>query len=76
GIDPARPLQTLVLTSLLPPAKTAQWDMTERNLLLHDGIATYMVTPGNEVAIEREVSMYRQNAYGDPDPSYLDITTP
>ena len=76
GIDPARPLQTLVLTSLLPPAKTAQWDMTERNLLLHDGIATYMVTPGNEIAIEREVSMYRQNSYGDPDPSYLDITTP
>lgn len=76
GIDPARPLQTLVLTSLLPPAKTAQWDMTERNLLLHDGIATYSVTPGNEIAIEREVSMYRENVYGDPDPSYLDITTP
>ncbi|KFA96251.1 phage tail sheath subtilisin-like domain-containing protein [Vibrio sp. ER1A] len=76
GIDPARPLQTLVLTSLLPPAKTTQWDMTERNLLLHDGIATYMVTAGNEVAIEREVSMYRENSFGDPDPSYLDITTP
>ncbi len=76
GIDPARPLQTLVLTSLLPPAKTTQWDMTERNLLLRDGIATYMVTAGNEVAIEREVSMYRENSFGDPDPSYLDITTP
>jgi phage tail sheath gpL-like len=76
GIDPARPLQTLVLTGLLPPAKGDQWDMTERNLLLGDGIATYMVTPGNEIAIEREVSMYRENAFGDPDPSYLDITTP
>lgn len=76
GIDPARPLQTLVMTSLLPPAKEIQWDPTERNLLLGDGIATYMVTPGGEVAIEREVSMYRENAYGDPDPSYLDITTP
>ncbi|HHE0554659.1 TPA: phage tail sheath subtilisin-like domain-containing protein [Vibrio parahaemolyticus] len=76
GIDPARPLQTLVMTSILPPAKTTQWDMTERNLLLHDGIATYMVTPGSEVAIEREVSMYRENSFGDPDPSYLDITTP
>lgn len=76
GIDPARPLQTLVMTGLLPPAKELQWDMTERNLLLGDGIATYMVTPGGEVAIEREVSMYRENAFGDPDPSYLDITTP
>ncbi|NMS58407.1 phage tail sheath subtilisin-like domain-containing protein, partial [Vibrio parahaemolyticus] len=53
GIDPARPLQTLVMKGILPPAKNTQWDMTERNLLLHDGIATYMVTPGNEVAIER-----------------------
>lgn len=76
GIDPARPLQTLVLRGLLPPAKNDQWDNTERNLLLRDGIATYMVTPGNEIAIEREVSMYRLNSYGDPDPSYLDITTP
>ncbi|WP_447077673.1 phage tail sheath subtilisin-like domain-containing protein [Shewanella algae] len=76
GIDPARPLQTLVMTGLLPPAKEIQWDSTERNLLLGDGIATYMVTPGGEVAIEREVSMYRENAFGDPDPSYLDITTP
>jgi len=76
GIDPARPLQTLVMTGILPPAKAVQWDMTERNLLLGDGIATYMVTPGGEVAIEREVSMYRVNAFGDPDPSYLDITTP
>lgn len=76
GIDPARPLQTLVMKGILPPAKNTQWDMTERNLLLHDGIATYMVTPGNEVAIEREVSMYRENSFGDPDPSYLDITTP
>ncbi|MEZ8102150.1 phage tail sheath subtilisin-like domain-containing protein [Vibrio bivalvicida] len=76
GIDPARPLQTLVMTGILPPAKTTQWDMIERNLLLHDGIATYMVTPGSEVAIEREISMYRENSFGDPDPSYLDITTP
>ena len=76
GIDPARPLQTLVLTGLLPPNKDARWDMTERNLLLHDGIATYTVTPGEQVAIEREVSMYKTNSYGDPDPSYLDITTP
>ncbi len=76
AIDPARPLQTLVIRGMLPPAKTDRWDMTERNLLLGDGIATYFVTPGEEVAIEREVSMYKTNSFGDPDPSYLDITTP
>lgn len=76
AVDPARPLQTLVMKGILPPAKEVAWDMTERNLLLHDGMATYTVTPGNIVAIEREVSMYKTNSYGDPDPSYLDITTP
>lgn len=76
GVDPARPLQTLVLPGILPPAKEDVWEQTERNLLLHDGIATYTRTPGGECAIEREVTMYKVNAYGDPDPSYLDITTP
>lgn len=75
GVDPARPLQTLVLKGILPPGKVDAWDMVERNLLLHDGIATYQVTPGGDVAIEREISMYRVNAFGDVDPSYLDITT-
>ncbi|MGL4830772.1 MAG: phage tail sheath subtilisin-like domain-containing protein [Vibrio sp.] len=77
AIDPARPLQTLVLKGILPPAKEDRWpQFPERNNLLGDGIATYTVTAGDEVAIEREVSMYRVNSYGDPDPSYMDITTP
>ena len=77
AIDPARPLQTLVLKGILPPAKEDRWaQFPERNNLLGDGIATYMVTAGDEVAIERELSMYRVNSFGDPDPSYLDITTP
>lgn len=77
AIDPARPLQTIVLRDILPPAKADRWpQFPERNLLLGDGIATFFVTPGEEVAIEREVSMYKVNSFGDPDPSYMDITTP
>ncbi|HAS3653701.1 TPA: phage tail protein [Vibrio cholerae] len=77
AIDPARPLQTLVLKGILPPAKSDRWpQLPDRNLLLGDGIATYMVTAGEEVAIEREVSLYKKNSFGDPDPSYMDITTP
>ncbi|HEG4440093.1 TPA: phage tail sheath subtilisin-like domain-containing protein [Vibrio cholerae] len=77
AIDPARPLQTLVMPGILPPAKEDRWpQFPERNNLLADGIATYTVTAGGEVAIEREVSMYRVNSFGDPDPSYMDITTP
>ncbi|MCQ4108089.1 phage tail sheath subtilisin-like domain-containing protein [Aeromonas sp. JL9] len=76
AIDPARPLQTLALPGILPPAKADRFSFDERNNLLKSGIATYQVQPGDVVAIEREVSMYQQNAFGDPDPSYLDITTP
>jgi phage tail sheath gpL-like len=74
--DPARPLQTLVLPGILPPAKADRFAFDERNNLLKSGIATYQVQDGDVVAIEREVSMYQKNAFGDPDPSYLDITTP
>ncbi|ENF6043036.1 phage tail sheath subtilisin-like domain-containing protein, partial [Citrobacter amalonaticus] len=40
ALDPARPLQTLVLTGIKAPKSGIRWDMPERNLLLHDGIAT------------------------------------
>lgn len=76
AIDPARPLQTLVLPGVLPPAKADRFAFDERNNLLKSGIATCQIQPGDVVAIEREISMYQENAYGDPDPSYLDITTP
>ncbi|SNS05584.1 Mu-like prophage tail sheath protein gpL [Humidesulfovibrio mexicanus] len=74
--DPARPLQTLVLPSCLPPAVEDRWDDPERNLLLFDGVATYNVNAAGKCCIEREVTTYRVNAYGLPDPSYLDIQTP
>lgn len=74
--DPARPLQTLVMTGILPPTKGVRWDMTERNLLLHDGIATHYVDASSNVCIEREITMYRVNQYGDADTSYLDVQSP
>lgn len=76
AIDPARPLQTLVLPGILAPAKADRFAFDERNNLLKSGIATHQIQPGDVVAIEREISMYQFNSYGDPDPSYLDITTP
>lgn len=76
SIDPARPLQTLALPGILPPPKALRWTTEERDLLLHDGMATHAVAAGDVVMINREVSMYQEDAYGDPDTSYLDITTP
>lgn len=50
--------------------------MPERNLLLHDGIATHYVDASDNVCIEREITMYRVNQYGDADTSYLDVQSP
>lgn len=76
AIDPARPLQTVVMPRLLPPPVSDRWDTNERNLHLYDGIATHKVDDGGNVQIEREITMYRLNSFGRPDPSYLDLTTP
>ncbi|HAX5206063.1 TPA: phage tail protein [Escherichia coli] len=73
--DPARPLQTLALASRLAPAAADRLTREERNSLLWGGIATVTVTTGDVVQIERQVTMYRVNSYGDADPSYLDVET-
>ncbi|ECH2067044.1 phage tail protein [Salmonella enterica] len=73
--DPARPLQTLAVSSRMAPQSADRLTREERNLLLHGGIATVTVAAGDVVQIERQVTMYRVNKYGDPDPSYLDIET-
>ena len=74
--DPARPLQTLELTGIRAPAREDRWNMEERNILLFDGMATYMVASDDTVQIEREVTMYQKNSWGMADPSYLDVQTP
>lgn len=73
--DPARPLQTLAVSSRLAPQSADRLTREERNLLLHGGIATVTVAAGDGVQIERQVTMYRVNKYGDVDPGYLDIET-
>ena len=75
NIDPARPLQTLELPGLLPPAFDKRWTRAERNVLLHDGISTYDVDTDGAVRIERVITTYQTNPYGVDDPSYLDINT-
>lgn len=74
--DPARPLQTLPLVGLKPPAIKDRWTLSEQNILLFDGIATFMVDAGGQALIQREVTMYQVNSFGVDDPSYLDVTTP
>lgn len=71
--DPARPLHTLKLKGILPPPIENRFTRSERDTLLYDGIATYIVDAGGNVVIERAITTYQTNAVGTTDPSYLDI---
>lgn len=74
SIDPARPVQTLVM-NLLPPAMSDRWDVPARNTLLYSGVSTYSVNANNQPQLETGITMYRKNAFGDMDESYLYIET-
>ena len=73
--DPARPFQTLPLLGVLAPSQSERFTLTERNLLLFDGIATYSVDSGSRVLIEAMITTYKENAFGAPDISYLYLNT-
>jgi phage tail sheath gpL-like len=75
NIDPARPFQTLAISGVLPPAESDLFTISERNLLLFDGISTAKVASGGLVQIDRLVTTYQTNSAGAPDVSYLDVTT-
>lgn len=74
--DPGRPLNGLPLVGALPPARTARFDRTERNLLLHSGVTPMRVAPGDIVVIDRAVTTYQKNAQNLADPTWLDLTVP
>ncbi|WP_233869690.1 phage tail sheath subtilisin-like domain-containing protein [Paraburkholderia adhaesiva] len=73
--DPATPLQTLPLAGVLPPPVQSRFALSDRNALLYDGISTFTVADDGTVAIENLVTTYQQNAYGQPDDSYLEVET-
>ncbi len=75
AIDPCRPLQTLTLNGVYSIA-SSEFDWSERNLLLHEGMSTYTVTSTGAVQVERVVTAYTENASGVADDSYLDVMTP
>lgn len=72
--DPARPLQTGVLVGLTVPNVQDRFDFNERQSLLSNGIATLCVG-ASDIMIERAITTYQRNSFGDPDNSYLDSTT-
>lgn len=73
--DPARPIQNLPYLWCLPPIETQRFTTAERDVLLHDGIATTKVTAGGQMQAERLVTTYQKNSAGGNDVSYLDSET-
>lgn len=73
--DPARPLHTLKLKGILAPIEASRFTRAERDILLYDGIATWICDTSGNVLIERCITTYQTNALGVVDPSYLDIQT-
>jgi phage tail sheath gpL-like len=75
AIDPARPVQNLVVPSILPPVIEKRFTRAQRNTLLFNGFGTLIVDAGGAVVIERLVSEYRLTPSGAADPSFLNVET-
>jgi phage tail sheath gpL-like len=73
--DPGLPLHTLALNVIKPPPVQSRFALTSRNTLLYDGVSTFTVDPGGTVRIEGLITTYQQNAFGQPDNSYLKVET-
>ena len=73
--DPARPLQTLPYAFCKAPAAKDRFTLQEREILLHDGIATTYVDSGGVIVTERLITTYKTNANGADDTAYLDVKT-
>jgi len=73
--DPARPLHTLKLKGIKAPPIENRYIRSERDILLYDGIATWLTDVSGNVLIERCITTYQSNALGIIDTSYLDIQT-
>jgi phage tail sheath gpL-like len=73
--DPALPLQTVTLPAILPPPPELRFTLSERNVLLWDGVSTFSVAQDGTVAIENQITTYQVNSFGMPDDSYLQVET-
>lgn len=73
--DPARPMQTLELPGVLAPKIEDRFTLLERDLLLRNGITTFIVSNDGTVRLERVITTYSENGFGADDPSFLDLTT-
>lgn len=72
--DPARPTQTGEMNNITPAPAGERFMLLERQSLLSHGIATAYCSSGTQ-RIERAVTTYQKNDFGQADSSYLDSET-
>lgn len=73
--DPARPLNTLVLTGITVPKIADRLSRTEQETCLANGVTPLEWGPGDVVQIVRAITTYTLNASSVADVSWLDLTT-
>ncbi|TBV12755.1 phage tail sheath C-terminal domain-containing protein [Stutzerimonas kirkiae] len=73
--DPARPLNTLLLTGIAVPPLTSRLGRTEQETCLANGVTPLEVGAGDVVQIVRAITTYTTSAAGADDVSLLDLTT-
>jgi phage tail sheath gpL-like len=73
--DPARPLQTLELTGILPAPLHERFNRMELNTMAGSGIATQEADANGIPMILRETTTYQLNLYGQGDDAYELVTT-
>lgn len=72
----SRPFQTLPLVGIKPPKDRLNWfSITQRNTLYQDGISGFVVQQDGTVAIDRLITTYQTNSFGQPDISWLSVET-
>lgn len=73
--DPARPLNTLALTGILPNPLADRLSRTEQENELNNGVTPSEVGPGDKVQIVRAITTYTLDPQSIPDISLYDLTT-
>lgn len=72
----SQPVHTLPLVGIKPPKSKADWfTITQRNTLYQDGISGFRVQVDGTVVLDRVITTYRQNAWSQPDITWLDVET-
>ncbi|MFG1370696.1 phage tail sheath subtilisin-like domain-containing protein [Xanthobacter oligotrophicus] len=72
----SRPLQTLLISGVLPPRdRSLWWDIPDRQALYADGMSGYKVTVDGQVALDRVRTTYQVTSAGVADGTFGDIET-